>query len=340
MASLRAQVAALTDRDHDVIGNTKRSIAAHANAAVHSFRPDANNGGLAIDPTLMHGDGGGHDTPMRSPWDSPGGAMPPYGQSSSSGFGHARRASDYFPPQSSSSASPYGGGPGAGSMEPPRSPYVSRNPSIPGLHSTSLTRLVHDATLKTGHAHTHHPLTSSSGVIAGSNPSTSEKGSVVGNDSPAQLDDSAYASPDRATTPRLIGAGTNARGSGDSSLPVAVKQQPQHHQQHHPQQQHRPGSSPLQTSMSIGSSAASHHQNKLKRHKFPVPPLPPQAAVERLVAAYVDFVGVAAPIVHIPTLGKQLNRIREGVDVEEADVFVVMMVLGTSSRKIIPSIIR
>jgi hypothetical protein len=50
--------------------------------------------------------------------------------------------------------------------------------------------------------------------------------------------------------------------------------------------------------------------------------------VERLVAAYVDFVGVTAPIIHIPTLGQQLMRIREARDVEESDVFVVMMVLG------------
>jgi hypothetical protein len=67
---------------------------------------------------------------------------------------------------------------------------------------------------------------------------------------------------------------------------------------------------------------------KGKEREFAIPPLPPQPAVERLVAAYVDFVGVTAPIVHIPTLGKQLAKIREGNDVEESDVFVVMMVLG------------
>jgi len=48
------------------------------------------------------------------------------------------------------------------------------------------------------------------------------------------------------------------------------------------------------------------------------------------VAAYVDFVGVTAPIIHIPSLGKQLIKIRESRDVEQSDVFVVMMVLGES----------
>jgi hypothetical protein len=50
--------------------------------------------------------------------------------------------------------------------------------------------------------------------------------------------------------------------------------------------------------------------------------------VERLVAAYVDFVGVTAPIIHIPTLGKQLLKIRNNNNVEQSDVFIVMMVLG------------
>ena len=35
-------------------------------------------------------------------------------------------------------------------------------------------------------------------------------------------------------------------------------------------------------------------------------------------------------MIHIPTLGKQIIKIREGRDVEEGDVFVVMMVLGVS----------
>ena len=64
-----------------------------------------------------------------------------------------------------------------------------------------------------------------------------------------------------------------------------------------------------------------------------IPVLPPQAAVERLVAAYVDFVGVTAPMIHIPTLGKQINRLREGKDVTETDIFVVTMVLGESSNR-------
>jgi hypothetical protein len=49
------------------------------------------------------------------------------------------------------------------------------------------------------------------------------------------------------------------------------------------------------------------------------------------VAAYVDFVGVTAPIVHIPTLGKQISRMRSGQDVDESDIFVVMMVLALST---------
>lgn len=79
--------------------------------------------------------------------------------------------------------------------------------------------------------------------------------------------------------------------------------------------------SPLATSASVSSRSS-------KKRSFAVPPLPPQPAVERLVAAYVDFVGVTAPIIHIPTLGKQLIRIREGREVDQSDIFVVMMVLG------------
>lgn len=85
-----------------------------------------------------------------------------------------------------------------------------------------------------------------------------------------------------------------------------------------------PTASPLATSASVSSRGS-------KRKTFAVPPLPPQPAVERLVAAYVDFVGVTAPIIHIPTLGKQLLKIRNNSnDVEQSDVFIVMMVLGES----------
>jgi hypothetical protein len=78
------------------------------------------------------------------------------------------------------------------------------------------------------------------------------------------------------------------------------------------------------------TTSSGYGNGKQKRH-FQIPALPPQPAVERLVAAYVDFVGVAAPIIHIPTLGKQLIKIREGGnDVEESDVFIVMMMLGMS----------
>lgn len=82
-----------------------------------------------------------------------------------------------------------------------------------------------------------------------------------------------------------------------------------------------------------GQSNSPHtSSNGKQKRRFAIPPLPPQPAVERLVAAYVDFVGVTAPIIHIPTLGKQLLKIREGgSDVEESDVFIVMMMLGMSA---------
>ena len=203
-----------------------------------------------IDPSLQNE---GPDS-LRSPWDSP------------SLFG-GRRHSDYTFPSTPGSAS-----------EPPRSPYHGRPYSSQG--ATSLTRMVHDAALRTGHAQNNHsaPLQTGASSAAGS-----EKGSII--DSPADNGES--------TSPRDISAFKRNAAS-----------------------------SPLATSASVSSKGSK------RRAGFSVPPLPPQPAVERLVAAYVDFVGVTAPIIHIPTLGKQLIKIRNNTDVEQSDIFVVMMVLG------------
>jgi len=93
-------------------------------------------------------------------------------------------------------------------------------------------------------------------------------------------------------------------------------------------QDHAHGARRPITASPLAASNASVSSKGSKKRSFNVPPLPPQPAVERLVAAYVDFVGVTAPIIHIPTLGKQLIKIREARDVEQSDIFVVMMVLG------------
>lgn len=153
--------------------------------------------------------------------------------------------------------------------------------------------MVHDAALRTGHA----ANGGSSLNPSGSNASGSDRGSVLGGvDSPIIGNDreEAHTSPETVLTPH----------SG--------------HKRH-------PSASPLATSATLSVSSG----GKPKR-KITIPPLPPQPAVERLVAAYVDFVGVTGPIIHIPTLGRQLVKIREGTDVEEGDIFVVMMVLGES----------
>ena len=143
----------------------------------------------------------------------------------------------------------------------PRSPRPHPAGQPSGVLATSLTRMVHDAALRTGHAQN---IT---------NPLGSVTGSEISNDSPA----------------------------ADSPQDTSRK---------------------LQSPFTTGAK---------KRRTFAVPPLPPQPAVERLVAAYVDFVGVTAPIIHIPSLGKQLVKIRENRDVEQSDIFVVMMVLGKST---------
>lgn len=63
-----------------------------------------------------------------------------------------------------------------------------------------------------------------------------------------------------------------------------------------------------------------------------IPALPPPAAVDRLVQVYVDFVQIMLPILHMPTFERQLKRVRErSADVQESDIFFVLMVLGKLS---------
>lgn len=270
VTSLRAQVAALTS--NDPIGRTKKGIAANASQALSAYRSD-----FPIDPSLPD------DRSPRSSYDS----SIPAGPSSYSSQ-HQRRLSDF--PFSSTPAN-----------DSPRSTFAHTPNSRPhptgqaaSLHATSLTRLVHDAALRTGHATNGGPSLNPSG----SNASSSDRGSVHGGvDSPILGIDreEPHNSPDMVLTPH----------SG--------------HKRH-------PSASPLAASATLSVSSG----GKPKR-KIAIPPLPPQPAVERLVAAYVDFVGVTGPIIHIPTLGKQLLKIREGTDVEEGDIFVVMMVLALST---------
>lgn len=62
-----------------------------------------------------------------------------------------------------------------------------------------------------------------------------------------------------------------------------------------------------------------------------IPALPPPAAVDRLVQVYIDFVQIMLPILHMPTFERQLQRVREkSADVQESDIFFVLMVLGKS----------
>lgn len=267
MQTLRAQVASLTNgagfpdlatalptptsTAHVPLPKPSPTLSTPGTSAVPSFaRSD-----LMIDPSLQNE---GPDQALRSPWDSPS-------------FFSGRRHSDFpFPPTPN----------GVTGSEAPRSPYFGRPYNQQG--ATSLTRMVHDAALRTGHAQ------NNSAVVLNPPPASiagSEKGST---DSPVG-DNGDTLSPNDPL-------GLNKR------LPTA--------------------SSPLATSASVSSKGSK------RRAGFSVPPLPPQPAVERLVAAYVDFVGVTAPIIHIPTLGKQLIKIRNNTDVEQSDVFVVMMVLG------------
>lgn len=266
----------------DHIGQTKREIAHGASQAVASFRPDfpsssssANGSSIPIDPSLTGGD---PDPPQRShPWDlSP------------------RRGSDQFP------------------LAPMADTLHGRSGSFSGgTPATSLTRLVHDAALGTGHASNPHSTINQ----PRSNASGSEKGSTT--DSPMGLAQGLDL-PER--TPSISNSGTlNDPFPTPKSL-VALSHSHSHSGSHKSAGGHGHGHT--------ASPHSSSTNSKPKRH-FAIPPLPPQPAVERLVAAYVDFVGVTAPIIHIPTLGKQLIKIREGgPDVEESDVFIVMMMLG------------
>lgn len=150
--------------------------------------------------------------------------------------------------------------------------------------SQALTRMVHDAALRTGHAV--HQANAISAFNAPGGFNGSDKGSVA-------------FSPEDASSPQM-----RPPRQGSISTPNGQ------------------GYAPLAHGSANGSESGR------RKKAFSIPPLPPQPAIERLVAAYVDFVGVTAPIIHIPTLGKQLQKIRDGRDVEESDVFVVMMVLG------------
>ena len=258
VSSLRAQVVALTSDHHNTVGQMRRGIAFGAAQAMNFVRPD-----LRIDSQLS---GEYTDGPLRSPWDTPG------AQSGN------RRHSDFA------------NRPIPRLVEHPRSPFPSSRPHPTGqpavVLTSSLTRMVHDAALGTGHAQNHI------GVLNAAGPS-SITGSERESDSPIAADsgDGGITSP-RDLTPRSGGNGIR----------------------------HPPSPSPLGTGLS--------NQSKPKPRAFNIPTLPPQPAVERLVAAYVDFVGVSSPMVHIPTLGKQLIKIREGRDVEQSDIFVVSMVLG------------
>jgi hypothetical protein len=277
---LKAQIAALTSGDPEIASHTRRDLAAAASLAVASYVPPApaappparhffGHAGeqMFIDPALQGADG---EAPARSPWASPG-------------IPHGRRQSEYPLP------SPGGDSPHSPNMGFAR-PYLTESPFMGGnSSSSSLTRMVADAALRTGHAANHVSAFMPTGSsVAGSTKngegSGSERGSSVKH-SPAD-------NPDHIASPENV--------VSRSAL----------HAQIYPS---RPPS--------IGNA-------KPKKRAFNVPPLPPQPAVERLVAAYVDFVGVTSPIIHIPSLGKQLIRVREGTDVEQSDVFVVMMVLG------------
>ncbi|WVQ96491.1 hypothetical protein IAU59_003596 [Kwoniella sp. CBS 9459] len=302
VASLKAQLAELqgsgsvsgshshSELVSDDIGRNKRDIAANASHAVSTFRAD-----FPLDPALADEDGSMPPHVMRSPLESPHLTGPAATHMYGQGYGHQRRHSDFPFPSTSLSA------------DSPKSPFFShRGPGQLGqtsaIHATSLTRMVHDAALRTGHAinpgSTMNP--------PGSTASGSEKGSsVVGIDSPiaqtAEVGDNT--SPDAILTPRSA-----AGGPGSSN-------------------RRAPSASPLVSTNSLLPGSG----GKLKRRTFAIPPLPPQPAVERLVAAYVDFVGVTAPIIHIPSLGQQLVKMREGTNVEESDIFVVMMVLALST---------
>ena len=243
---------------------------------------------LPIDPALIQ-DFDGSNAP-RSSWDSP---VPLASINTYAQPAHIRRSSEHL-------MSPHGHG--------DRSPSLS---SAMNPKSQALTRMVHDAALRTGHASNQANAISAFNMPGQGYGSPHSYGSHLGQPhGPSSLSEHAGNHGDDTVSPELLSRNMNGGGliSGKrfGSLGNAYNLA-------HP---------PISSS---GSDAGS---SRTKRKPFSVPPLPPQPAVERLVAAYVDFVGVTAPIIHIPTLGQQLMRIRESRDVEESDVFVVMMVLG------------
>jgi hypothetical protein len=273
IADLRAQLAVYQQADPDASGTLAHPPISRGSATpAPAFRPPTprhDPHSLTIDPALTQDQEAG----PRS-WDSPG-----HAHSSLSSHLHMRRASEISSPT-------------------PHSPSVS---SAMNPKSQALTRMVHDAALRTGHAvHQANAISAFSAPGVGYSSGHSDKGSV------------AYSPADDAVSPQLLSrTGAGARHSAHST----------------------PGG---QGYGNLPGNVSSHgsESGRSKRKPFSVPPLPPQPAIERLVAAFVDFVGVTAPIIHIPTLGQQLQKIRAGTDVEESDVFVVMMVLGESALEV------
>jgi hypothetical protein len=214
--------------------------------------------GIPIDPSLTNE----HEAPLRSPWDS----------------SPRRGSTDQF------------------ALAPMADTLHGRSgPFNAGTPATSLTRLVHDAALGTGHASNPHAGPNQPRSNASGSEKDTPTDSPIGATGGIEL-------PERSNST----SGDNLQQATLASALMGMTSQRSNH---------------------TNSPHSSSH-SKPKRN-FAIPPLPPQPAVERLVAAYVDFVGVTAPIIHIPTLGKQLIKIREGgPDVEESDVFIVMMMLG------------
>lgn len=111
----------------------------------------------------------------------------------------------------------------------------------------------------------------------------------------------------------LDGFGTTSNSNQNGDNPSGSTYSP-HHQQ----------------SRTISPPSASRHD---QRPPISVPALPPPAAVDRLVQVYVDFVQIVYPILHMPTFHKQLARVRNrSADVQHADIFFVLMVLGEFKR--------
>jgi hypothetical protein len=248
---------------------------------------------LPIDPALIQ-DFDANNAPLSS-WDSPAPGLSHLNTYSQPA--HIRRSSEHL-----------------------MSPHGDRSPSLSSAmnpKSQALTRMVHDAALRTGHASNQANAISAfnmpgQGYGSYSHPQSPHSYGQHSHQPhiPSNLSDHAGSHLDDTVSPQMLTRNLNGggllQGKRFGSLGNAYSLA------------HPP----------LSSGASDAGSSKAKRKPFSIPPLPPQPAVERLVAAYVDFVGVTAPIIHIPTLGQQLMRIREARDVEESDVFVVMMVLG------------